>query len=62
MPLPPKKVIKARGLYDFNAGEAGELGFVVGDELVILTQNGEWWEAELRGRRGLIPSNYVQLL
>eukprot|EP01087_Luapelamoeba_hula_P009915 TRINITY_DN2595_c0_g1_i1.p1 TRINITY_DN2595_c0_g1~~TRINITY_DN2595_c0_g1_i1.p1 ORF type:complete len:429 (-),score=97.22 TRINITY_DN2595_c0_g1_i1:230-1516(-) len=52
----------ARGVYAFQAGGPSELSFNVGDTLTILTQEGEWWMAELHGRQGLIPFNYVQLL
>jgi hypothetical protein len=61
-PIPPSKTVKAKALYDFAAQEHNELAFRVGDVLTILNQNGDWWEGELNGRRGLIPGNYVQLL
>jgi hypothetical protein len=54
--------VMARGLYAFNAQSPQELSFNPGDVLTILTQDGQWWTAELNGRKGLIPSNYVQLL
>ncbi|PRP87320.1 SH3 domain-containing protein [Planoprotostelium fungivorum] len=54
--------IQARALYDFPGGDADELPFRVGDVLTVHNQNGEWWEGEINGRRGLLPSNYVQLL
>lgn len=53
---------KARGLFDFVAQEPNELSFKFNDVIIIHTQNGDWWEGELNGRRGLLPSNYVQLL
>jgi len=52
----------AKALYDFNAQEANELGFKIGDMVTIHTMTGEWWEGELNGRKGLLPSNYVQLI
>jgi len=54
--------VMARGVYAFNAQGPQELTFNPGDVLTILTQDGQWWTAELNGRKGLIPSNYVQLL
>jgi len=52
----------AKALYDFNAQEENELGFKIGDIVTIHTMKGEWWEGELNGRKGLLPSNYVQLI
>jgi len=60
-PPTPSKIL-AKGLYPFIAGNPSELGFQPGDTLTIMKQDGEWWTAELGGRVGLIPYNYVQLL
>lgn len=63
VPNPQKKTLKkAKCIFDFHAQESGELGFITGDILTIHTQNGEWWEAELNGKKGLIPSNYVEVI
>ena len=63
MPAPPaKKQVRAKALYDFNAQDSGELGFKIGDVVIVHSQNGEWWESEMNGKRGLIPSNYVQII
>ena len=53
---------QATALYDFNASDPSELSFAYGDTLIIHSQEGQWWNAELRGKRGVIPSNYVQML
>jgi len=66
--LPPKPQpaastgAKAQALYDFNPQDTSELGFKVGDIVMITKQNGDWWEGELKGKRGLLPSNYVKLI
>ena len=54
------------------AAEAGEVdaGLIIHESRFTYPQHGlhkvvdlgEWWEAELYGRRGLCPANYVQLL
>jgi len=66
MPVPPPKPAamfpKARAMFDFNAAEDNELGFKIGDIITIVKQAGDWWEGELNGNRGLLPSNYVQLI
>lgn len=53
---------KCQGLYQFNASSPQELSFNVGDVLNVLDNNGSWWRAELHGREGMIPSNYVQMM
>ena len=59
--LPPRNKT-AKGLYPFQGQDSSELSFNVGDVLIIHNMNGEWWEAELNGQRGMIPANYIQLL
>jgi hypothetical protein len=58
-PALPGQGMRARANYAFTAGSAEELSFNAGDILNITQQSGDWWMAELNGRRGLIPSNYV---
>jgi len=64
MPLPPVQASgpRARGLYAFAGSSDAELSFNVGDVMTIISQDGGWWTAELNGRRGFIPSNYVQMI
>jgi len=62
VPTPPSKGVKAQALFDFNAQESNELPFKVGDIITIVKQSGEWWEGELNGQKGLLPSNYVKLM
>jgi len=65
-PLPPQlppqvpQAPMCRGLYQFNGSTAQELSFNVGDVMRLLNTDGQWWQAELNGRTGMIPSNYVQ--
>lgn len=60
--VPPSAAPRARANYAFTAGSAEELSFSPGDVLTIHQRNGDWWMAELNGRRGLVPSNYVALI
>lgn len=60
--IPPSAGPRARANYAFAAGSPEELSFNPGDVLNILQQTGDWWMAELNGRRGLIPSNYVSMI
>ncbi|KAE8341057.1 hypothetical protein BDV24DRAFT_57512 [Aspergillus arachidicola] len=56
----------ARAMYSYTAAIPEELGFTKGDVLsVIRLQDDGWWEAEVtttRGRTGLVPSNYLQMI
>lgn len=64
LPQPPgPSQPRARGQWDFATVQPNELPFRAGDVLNIVDQSGgDWWTAELNGRTGLIPSNYVQLI
>jgi len=54
---------RARGVWDFATVQPGELPFAAGDVLNIIdASSGDWWTAELNGRQGLIPANYVQMI
>jgi len=61
-PSAPASTKQAKALFEFNAQDSTELGFKVNDIITILSTNGEWWEGELHGKRGLLPSNYVQFI
>jgi len=66
-PTPPRPAAaagakRAKALYAFSAQSADELSFNEGDLLTVVSQSGDWWTAELSGKRGLIPANYVQLV
>ena len=54
--------IWARGLYDFQAEEAEELSFNAGDVMRIIEQDPEWWVAEINGKKGFVPANYVTIM
>eukprot|EP01119_Soliformovum_irregulare_P011522 TRINITY_DN28_c0_g1_i1.p1 TRINITY_DN28_c0_g1~~TRINITY_DN28_c0_g1_i1.p1 ORF type:complete len:441 (-),score=123.01 TRINITY_DN28_c0_g1_i1:35-1357(-) len=63
LPIPPTpKKPMATALYEFNATEPSELSFKVGDTITIVETAGQWWVAELNGKRGQVPSNYFQKL
>ncbi|KAG8908226.1 hypothetical protein FRB99_008291 [Tulasnella sp. 403] len=56
--VPSKKIVRA--LFEYS-GEADELHFRPGDEIVVVSEVSEgWWEGECNGRTGLFPSNYVE--
>jgi len=53
---------RAQALYDFTSDDDTELCFKKGEIITILQDSGDWWEGELNGIQGLLPSNYVKLL
>jgi len=59
---PASRGVRAKGLYPFQGQSQDELSFNPGDELMVIDQSGEWWTAEMHGKRGLIPANYIQLI
>lgn len=53
-----KFVVKA--LEDYNAQSARELSFKKGDLVNVLVDNANgMWQGELKGKRGVFPSNFV---
>ncbi|CAF1255168.1 unnamed protein product [Rotaria sp. Silwood1] len=59
----PMKQKKLRALYDFQARSADELSFFADNELILIENSDEtWWKAELDGKIGVVPSNYVELI
>jgi hypothetical protein len=55
---------QARALYPFQGQDQTELSFQAGEiiNLIRCEPGQDWWEGELRGVRGLLPSNYCQKL
>ncbi|XP_078318311.1 uncharacterized protein LOC111118302 isoform X29 [Crassostrea virginica] len=54
---------KAKALYTFNAQNPRELSFKKGDILYLIRQvDRNWFEGERHGRKGIFPSNYVEVI
>ncbi|KAM4583585.1 SH3 domain-containing protein 19 [Odontesthes bonariensis] len=54
---------RARALFDFTSDCDEELSLQVGDTVTNLESiDDEWFLGDLRGKRALVPKNYVQLL
>lgn len=53
----------SRALYDFTPRNALELGFKEGDFLLVIDRDPsrKWWKGELNGKRGIVPSNYIEV-
>jgi len=60
-PVGPK--VKAKATYDYTAAEDNELSFDVGDVIVVTKQDPSgWWEGSCKGRTGMFPGNYVEVI
>ncbi|XP_053112363.1 SH3 domain-containing protein 19 isoform X2 [Hemicordylus capensis] len=57
------KKVKAKALYDFHADNIDELSFKAGDMITeVESVDEDWMSGELRGKSGIFPKNFVQIL
>ncbi|KAF4625979.1 hypothetical protein G7Y89_g12184 [Cudoniella acicularis] len=70
-PPPPKRIgsqnsgIFATALYSFDGQSQGDLSFREGDQIKVIKKTDstdDWWDGELRGKRGTFPANYCKLV
>ncbi|KAH9936929.1 BAR-domain-containing protein [Amylocystis lapponica] len=56
-----RKVVVA--LHDFAAGSSDELTFRAGDKIGVVNEVLDgWWMGELKGKRGLFPTTYTEVI
>ncbi|KAH8111081.1 hypothetical protein DFH11DRAFT_1513501 [Phellopilus nigrolimitatus] len=61
--LPFTSVSRVRALHSFEGTEQGELTIEKGDIIKVVDRNyKDWWRGQLKGRTGIFPVNYVELL
>jgi len=56
---------RARVVYSYMAENPDELSLQVGDVISVVEKKLEdvgWWKGELRGKIGVFPDNFVELL
>ncbi|EGT42019.1 CBN-ITSN-1 protein [Caenorhabditis brenneri] len=46
-------------IYDFEAVESTDLALNIGDTIMVLEKNDEWWKGRCNGKEGIFPANYV---
>eukprot|EP00058_Branchiostoma_floridae_P014855 XP_002600343.1 hypothetical protein BRAFLDRAFT_204036 [Branchiostoma floridae] len=57
----PMQFSKVVALHDYEASEPGDLGFMEGDVITIMSQvNEDWLEGRSRGNVGIFPASYVK--
>eukprot|EP00903_Cladosiphon_okamuranus_P009398 g8962.t1 len=62
-PLPSAGQQQARALFSYTAADNTELSLTDGEVLTVVSQDQSgWWTGEKGGRKGLFPSNYVELI
>lgn len=50
-------------LFDYVATEDDEISFAVDDMITDIEKiDAGWWKGQCKGRYGLFPANYVQLI
>lgn len=55
--------LRCKALFDYNSDVLEDLSFHTGDVIIIHKKTGdEWFEGELKGRVGLFPSAYVEVI
>lgn len=57
--LPPNSQV-AKAVFPFDAPEPTDLKLVVGEFALLLSLDGDWWEAQAHGDQGSVPSNYIE--
>ncbi|XP_036962797.1 GRB2-related adapter protein-like [Acanthopagrus latus] len=57
-------IMEAVALFSFTASEADEISFQKGDVIKVTEMEDDscWFTAEIRGKRGYVPENYISLL
>lgn len=46
--------------YPYQSAEAGDLQFEVGEDVLVVKKDGDWWTGVIGNRTGIFPANYVQ--
>ncbi|KAH7151871.1 hypothetical protein B0J13DRAFT_658084 [Dactylonectria estremocensis] len=55
---------EAVAVYNFDADQAGDLGFKKGEIITIIKRTdseNDWWTGQIGSRQGIFPSNYVKM-
>ncbi|GIX88889.1 unconventional myosin-Ie [Caerostris extrusa] len=63
-PAKPKPALpQCKAIYAYEAQDTDELTFSVDDTITVIKQDPSgWWLGKLKGKEGLFPSNYVEII
>ncbi|GFY69955.1 unconventional myosin-Ie [Trichonephila inaurata madagascariensis] len=63
-PAKPKPALpQCKAIYGYEAQDTDELTFAVDDIITVIKQDPSgWWLGKLKGKEGLFPSNYVEII
>ncbi|EDR29866.1 proline-serine-threonine phosphatase interacting protein, putative [Entamoeba dispar SAW760] len=59
---PQSQPQKYKVLYDYETTEEDEISLKKDDIVLVHRKDGDWWEGEVNGLYGLVPSNFLVLL
>ncbi len=47
-------------IYAYEAADTSDLSFDVGERIIVIKRDGDWWTGQIGDRTGTFPYNYVQ--
>ncbi|CAF4002123.1 unnamed protein product, partial [Rotaria sp. Silwood1] len=47
-------------IYSYEATDPSDLSFDIGERVIVLKCDGDWWTGQIGDRTGLFLNNYVQ--
>lgn len=47
-------------IYPYEATDPSDLSFNMGERIIVLKRDGDWWTGKIGDRTGTFPNNYVQ--
>jgi len=47
-------------IYPYEATDPADLSFNIGERIIVLKREGDWWTGKIGDRTGTFPNNYVQ--
>jgi len=47
-------------IYSYEATDSSDLSFDIGERIIVIKRDGDWWTGQIGDRIGIFPNNYVQ--
>ena len=62
-PPPPKKAVRAKAMFEFEATEDWQVGLAEGEIVTVIEQNDDgWWEVAASGGQACVPGTYLEII